>query len=48
MLFATTIRENLKFVKEDATEDEMIEALKLANIWDYIEKLDKQLDTFVG
>jgi len=41
VLFATTIRENLKFVKENATEDEMIYALQMANIWDYIEKLDK-------
>lgn len=28
VLFATSIRENLKFGKPDATEEEMIEALK--------------------
>lgn len=28
VLFATTIRENLRFGKEDATEEEMISALK--------------------
>jgi len=35
-------------VKENATEEEMIEALKLANAWQFIEKLDKKIDTYVG
>lgn len=49
MLFATTIRENLKFGKKDATEQEMIEALKQANAWTgLVEGLEHKLDTYVG
>ncbi|KAL4455398.1 hypothetical protein ABPG74_012550 [Tetrahymena malaccensis] len=47
-LLATTIRENLRYAKPDATEEEMIEVLKQVNIWDFIETLDKKLDSFVG
>jgi len=39
VLFATTIRENLRFGKEDATEEEMIEALKQANAWEFVNHL---------
>ncbi|KAL4464298.1 hypothetical protein ABPG72_011343 [Tetrahymena utriculariae] len=48
VLFATTIRENLKFGKEDATEEEMIQALKQANAWEFVQLLENQLDTYVG
>ncbi|KAL4504019.1 hypothetical protein ABPG72_022649 [Tetrahymena utriculariae] len=48
ILFATTIRENLRYSKSDATEEEMIEALKKANVWSFIQNQEKQLDTFVG
>ncbi|KAL4480720.1 hypothetical protein ABPG72_014495 [Tetrahymena utriculariae] len=48
VLYATTIRENLRFGKEDATEDEMIDALKQAKAWEFIQQLDDKLDTFVG
>ncbi|KAL4480239.1 hypothetical protein ABPG74_020755 [Tetrahymena malaccensis] len=48
VLYATTIKENLKFGKEDATEDEMINALKQAKAWEFIQPLKDQLDTFVG
>ncbi len=34
-----TIAENLRIAKPDATEDEIVEALKLACAWDFIEKL---------
>ena len=47
-LFNGTVRDNLLYAKPDATEEEMIEALKKANIWDFIEKQEKQLDTEVG
>jgi ATP-binding cassette subfamily B (MDR/TAP) protein 1 len=36
VLFNTTIRDNLRFAKPDATEAEMIEALKNANAWSFI------------
>lgn len=50
VLFNTTIRENMKFAKADATEEEMIEALKAANAWSFITgKLgEKGIDTHVG
>ena len=47
-LFNGSIRENLLYAKEDATEQEMIEACKKANIYDFIEKQEKGLDTMVG
>ena len=49
ILFNTSIRENLTFAKADATEAEMIEALKDANAWDFIsKKFSTGLDTMVG
>ena len=35
-LFSGTIKANLKYGKEDATEDEMYEALKMANAYDFV------------
>jgi len=48
VLFAGSIRENLMLGKPDASDDEMIAQLKTVNAWDFIEKMDKQLDTYVG
>lgn len=47
-LFNGTIRENLLYAKPDATEDELIEACKKANIYDFVEKQETGLDTIVG
>ena len=47
-LFNGTIRENLLYAKPDATEEAMVEALRKANIWDFIEKQEKGIDTEVG
>ena len=47
-LFNGTIRENLLYAKPDATEEELIEACKKANIYDFIEKQEKGLDAMVG
>lgn len=47
-LFNGTIRDNLLYAKPDATEEDMIAALKKANIWDFIEAQEKGLDTEVG
>ena len=47
-LFNGTIRDNLLYAKPDATEDELIEACKKANIYEFIEKQEKGLDTKVG
>ncbi len=47
-LFNGTIRENLLYAKPDATEEEIIEACKKANIYEFIEKQEKGLDAMVG
>ena len=47
-LFNGTIRENLLYAKPDATEEELIEACKKANIYDFIEKQELGLDAMVG
>ena len=47
-LFHETISENLRYAKEDATEAEMIEACKAAQIWDLISTLPNGFDTMVG
>ncbi|MBR3741402.1 MAG: ABC transporter ATP-binding protein [Clostridia bacterium] len=47
-LFNGTIRENLLYAKPDATEQELIEACKKANIYDFVLKQEKGLDAMVG
>lgn len=47
-LFNGTIRDNLLYAKPGATEEDMIEALKKANIWDFVDKQPKGIDTEVG
>ena len=47
-LFNDTMRENIRYGKLDATEDEIIEAAKRANIHDYIMTLPEGYDTKIG
>ena len=47
-LFHETIAENLRYAKNDATEDEMRIACESAQIWELIESLPNGLDTMVG
>ncbi len=47
-LFSGTVRENIAYGKLDATDDEIVEAAKRANIHDYIMTLEKGYDTEVG
>jgi ATP-binding cassette subfamily B protein len=47
-LFHETIAENLRYAKEDATEEEMIEACKAAQIWNLVSSLPNGFDTMVG
>lgn len=47
-LFHETIAENLRYAKSDATEEELMEACKAAQIWSLIESLPNGLDTMVG
>jgi ABC-type multidrug transport system fused ATPase/permease subunit len=50
VLFNTTIRENMYFAKPDATDEEIKDALKAANAWDFIQtKMSETgIDTQVG
>lgn len=47
-LFNGTIRENLLYAKPDATEEELIDACKKANIYGFIAKQERGFDTRVG
>lgn len=47
-IFNFSIRDNLRLVKNDLTDDEMIEACKLACIHDYIMTLPNGYDTLLG
>ncbi len=47
-LFHETIAENLRYAKNDATEDEMRVACESAQIWDLINSLPNGLETMVG
>ena len=47
-LFVGTIRENIMYGRPEATEEEMIEAAKRANIHEYITTLEKGYDTQIG
>jgi subfamily B ATP-binding cassette protein MsbA len=48
VLFDDVIRNNIAYGRPDATEDQIIEAAKAAYAWEFIERLPKGLDTFVG
>jgi ATP-binding cassette, subfamily B, bacterial len=47
-LFHETIAENLRYAKQDATEEEMMQACKSAQIWNLIASLPNGLETMVG
>lgn len=48
ILFSRTIRENIRFGKPEATEEEIIAAIKMANFEKDLERLPLGLDTLVG
>lgn len=48
MLFTGTVEQNIRWGKEDATLEEIVDAAKLAQIHDTIMKLPEQYDTIVG
>lgn len=47
-LFTGTIKENILFGKIDATDEELINAAKMANIHEFIESLPEGYDTYIG
>ncbi len=48
ILFSGSIRDNILFGQPDSNEEEIIEAAKKANAWEFIEKFPNGLDTEVG
>jgi ATP-binding cassette subfamily C protein CydC len=47
-LFSTSIRENLKLARREATDAELEKALRIAQIWEWVQALPNGLDTLVG
>jgi ABC-type multidrug transport system fused ATPase/permease subunit len=47
-VFSGTIAENLRLVKDDATEEEIIEVLKIADAWSFVSELPLGIDTIIG
>jgi len=48
LILSGTIRENIAFSHPDASEEDIISAAKVAQIWDFICTLDNGLDTVLG
>lgn len=47
-LFSSTVRENVAYGKEEASEKEIIQALKSANAYEFVKKFPKGLDSEIG
>ena len=47
-MFSGTIAENLRMVKEDATDDEIVQALKISCAWDFVSKLKDTFNSKIG
>lgn len=47
VLFSGTIRENMKWGKEDATDEEIIAALKKSQAYEFVSKMEKGLDSWI-
>lgn len=47
-LFSGTIKENIAYGKQDATDKEIVEAAKMAGAYDFIMELEHGFDTYVG
>tara|TARA_R110002072_G_scaffold125944_4_gene262664 strand:+ start:8482 stop:10305 length:1824 start_codon:yes stop_codon:yes gene_type:complete len=48
ILFNDTVKGNLQVAKPDATDEEVVEALKIANAWEFVQHLPKGIETNVG
>ena len=47
-ILSGTIAENMRMVKEDATDEEIVEALKIACAWDFVEKMPETINSKIG
>lgn len=48
VLFTGTLAENIRYGKPDASDEEVIEALKIAQAWDFVKTLPEGLDSEVA
>lgn len=48
ILFNDTIKNNIKFGKDDATDEEVVRAAKIANAYDFIMESEKGFNTNIG
>ncbi len=48
ILFNDSVKGNLLIAKEEATDEEIIDALKVANAWEFVESLPNGIDTNIG
>ncbi|HEY9185136.1 MAG TPA: ABC transporter ATP-binding protein [Salegentibacter sp.] len=48
ILFNDTVRNNIALGKDDASDEEIIDALKIANAWEFVKHLPKGLETNIG
>ena len=48
VLFNSSIKDNIKIGKKDATDDEIIQAAKIARCCDFIDKMPEGIDTVIG
>ena len=48
ILFNDSVKGNLLIAKESATDEELIDALKVANAWEFVSLLPKGMDTNIG
>ncbi len=48
ILFNDTIKNNLLIGKENATDEDLIKALKIANAWEFVEQLPLGMETNIG
>jgi thiol reductant ABC exporter CydC subunit len=47
-LFSASIRDNVRLARPDASDDDVQDVLRRAQIWDWVRGLPNGLDTFVG
>ena len=48
ILFNDSIKNNLLIAKPEATNEEIIECLKIANAWEFVRKMPEQIDSNIG
>ena len=48
ILFNDSIKNNIRLGKENATDENIIDALKIANAWEFVKELPQKIETNIG